>query len=737
MSKIIIVSNRLPIKVVKKNGKMLFRQSSGGLATGVSSIHKTRETSWLGWPGIISRSSAEKDRIKNELAQKGFIPVFLTQKKVEKYYEGFSNRTIWPLFHYFSQYTVYDESLWRVYENVNHYFAEEVLKIYDEGDMIWVHDYQLMLVPEILRQRIPEAPIGFFLHIPFPSFEIFRTLPWRHQILDGMLGADLIGFHTFDYARHFLSSILRLKGLEHELRSVRYNNRHIQIDSFPMGIDYEKYASASKSQAVQKYLYRFIDPNRSRKAIVCVDRLDYSKGLLQRLEAYYLFLKNNPQYQEKVEFYILVVPSRAKVESYRLLKKKIDEYVGRVNGEFGSIEWTPVHYFYRALPFYALVTLYYFADICMVTPLRDGMNLVAKEYVACHQDKPGVLILSEMAGAANELGAALMVNPNDVKSIVQALEDAVDMDKDEQMSRLEDMQQQLSRYDVKKWASDFMAEWDAVLKIRDQINTHILTGEKMQEIEENIAKSKNALVVLDYDGTLVPFVARPEKAHPSPEVVDILRTLNSSESINVVIVSGRDKESLDSFFTDIDIDLIAEHGAWIGEMKDKSRTWRTIAPLSQEWKEEIRHILEQYVARTPGSFIEEKEFSLVWHYRQSDVGLGQQRAHEMRETLSYITANLNLQVLEGVKVVEIKNAGINKGRAVRHLISRFKPETILAAGDDWTDEDMFKALPPDSYSIKANMQESDARYNVKSQESLIVLLERIAERIKNEEFDRL
>ncbi|MBN1479291.1 bifunctional alpha,alpha-trehalose-phosphate synthase (UDP-forming)/trehalose-phosphatase [candidate division KSB1 bacterium] len=731
MSKIIIVSNRLPISISKREGKLLFRRSSGGLATGVSSIHKSKETLWIGWPGLIS-SSQEKANITKELRPRKLVPVFLTQKKIEKYYEGFSNRTIWPLFHYFSEHVYYDESLWRAYENVNHIFAEQVLNFYDKGDMIWVHDYQLMLVPSILRDRYPEASVGFFLHIPFPSFEIFRTLPWRQQILDGLLGADLIGFHTFDYARHFLSSILRLKGLEQEMQTVYYNNRYIRIDSFPMGIDYKKYAAASQSHAVQKYLDRFIDPKRNRKIIVSIDRLDYSKGLVQRLEAFQLFLENNPEYHGKVEFILLVVPSRVKVEYYRQLKKKIDEYVGRINGIFGNMEWTPVHYFYRSLPYYALISLFYYADIGLVTPLRDGMNLVAKEFIACHQDKPGVLILSEMAGAANELGAAILINPNDMNDIVSAIKKAITMDIAEQKERLKHMQNQISRYDVEKWAGDFMTQLEEVIRIRDESGINVLTPEIMTEIENKVTLAKNALCILDYDGTLVPFTNQPEQAKPSRELVALLRTLNNCKSVHVVIVSGRDRESLDAFFADLDVDIVAEHGAWIGNSEGAGRQWHTIAPLSDEWKEEIRHILDRYVIRTPGSFIEEKEFSLVWHYRQSDVGLGQQRAHELRETLSYITANLNLQVLEGAKIVEVKNSGINKGRAVEQLQQRFKPDFILVAGDDWTDEDMFKALPQESWSIKVGMQRSAARYNLKSYESMIELLQRISKRMMNE-----
>lgn len=728
MSKLIVVSNRLPVHVSKKEGKFVFRSSSGGLATGISSIKSDEDMVWVGWPGIISRSAKAKTHIREELAKNNLVPVFLTQNKVEKYYEGFSNRTIWPLFHYFSQHVVYDDVLWRAYESVNHAFATIILDVYEPGDKIWVHDYQLLLLPGILRQHLPEAAIGFFLHIPFPSFELFRTLPWRQQLLDGLLGADLVGFHTFDYVRHFLSALLRLRGLEHEMNTVKHDNRHIRIESFPMGINYDKYADGAVSRPVQKYLQRFPKPHAERKIIVSVDRLDYSKGLLQRLEALYLFLKEHPEYEGKVEYSMLVVPSRSKVESYRLLKKRIDELVGRINGEFGTMDWTPVQYFYRALPFHALMALYRYADIGLVTPFRDGMNLVAKEFVATRHDKTGVLILSEMAGAANELGGALLVNPNDVNSIAQAIKHALEMPVDEQKQRLERMQRQISRYTVEKWADDFMTEWHKVLGLRDRDSTLVLTPEKRETILENVATAENALLILDYDGTLVPFVAQPDDAKPSDDLKNILRTLNTSPHHKVVIVSGRNRESLDTFFADLDIDIIAEHGAWFGRFDGTARKWTRSSRISGHWKDEILNILEQYVMRTPGSFVEEKDFSLVWHYRQSDIGLGRQRAHEMTETLSYITANLNLQVLEGAKVVEIKNASMNKGRAVQQLEAELNPDFILVAGDDWTDEDMFKALP-DSCSLKVGLEQSAAQYNVKTSEDIVSLLQQITERI--------
>ncbi len=719
MSKIIIVSNRLPVQVTRRKGKITLKPSAGGLATGISSIHKKMDMLWVGWPGTVTSSSAEKTQVTKALQKEHLRPVFLTQLKVDKYYSGFCNRTIWPLFHYFVQYVLYDESLWRAYESVNQHFADRVMEFYKPGDFIWVHDYQLMLVPGMLREKAPDASIGFFLHIPFPSFEIFRSLPWREDILRGLMGSDLIGFHLFDYARHFLSSAMRLLGLEHEFSLLQYEDRTVRVDTFPLGIDYEKYAQAHTKTAVKKEISRLSKNTKHRKIILSIDRLDYSKGLLQRLKAYHLLLHRNPEYREKVQLILLVVPSRAQVESYKHLKRNLDEMVGRINGEHGTAGWTPIWYFYRSLPFNSISALYNLSDIGLVTPFRDGMNLVAKEFVASKQDQSGVIVLSEMAGAAGELSEAVLVNPNDINNIVKALEIAVNMNEDEQRQRMKRMNERLQRYDVQRWAEDFFDRLTELKQIQQYHKIQYLNKKIHQGVISRIRESKKVLVLLDYDGTLVPFVPRPEKAKPTPELVKSLNLLNNMPNIELAIISGRDRTTLDGFLHNVSCHKIAEHGAWV---KEKDHDWHTIESLSQAWKEEVRLILDRFVYRTPGSFIEEKEFSLVWHYRKTDVGLGVTRANELIDTLQYMTANLNLQVLEGSKVVEVKNSGINKGRAALYFINNVEPDYILAAGDDWTDEDTFKVLPENSCSIKVGKTASAAQYNVKSYKEILKLL---------------
>ncbi|TNF77077.1 MAG: bifunctional alpha,alpha-trehalose-phosphate synthase (UDP-forming)/trehalose-phosphatase, partial [Bacteroidetes bacterium] len=467
MSKTIIISNRLPVQLQISEGKIEAIPSVGGLATGMKSVHQDGESLWIGWSGLTMEEvpGALEPEIDAALAHHGCSKVRLSQKEVAGFYFGFSNRTIWPLFHYFMEYSEFDLANWKVYEAVNRKFAEALIEKAGEEDVIWVHDYQLMLVPRMVREKRPNLSIGFFLHIPFPSYEIFRTLPWREQILEGLLGSDLIGFHTYDYERHFLSSVRRLLGLEVNFNEIHLEDRVAKVDSFPMGIDYKKFHEAALRHATLREgeesdlqrrlkLHKASTPNA--KFFLSIDRLDYTKGIAKRIKAFEYFLQKYPEYREKVRLIILAVPSRSKVPQYQLLKKEIDELVGRINGEISTVSWTPIWYFYRSLPFDNLIDLYTSCDIAWLTPIRDGMNLVAKEYIATRTDQTGVLILSEMAGAANEVNEALLINPNNFEQVADSLYQAINMPVEEQIERNAPMQKRLERYNVEKWAQDFM-----------------------------------------------------------------------------------------------------------------------------------------------------------------------------------------------------------------------------------------------------------------------------------------
>jgi trehalose 6-phosphate synthase/phosphatase len=667
-------------------------------------------------------TKGERRDIQDKLmAQFNCYPVFLSQNDLDKYYLGFSNKTLWPLFHYFTQYVIHDKNLWEAYKQVNGLFGGVISRIAQKDDIIWVHDYHLMLLPKMIREMLPEVAIGFFNHIPFPSFEIFRLLPWREEILEGLLGSDLIGFHTDDYTRHFLSSVHRLLGYEYHLGEIHVDDRIIKIDTFPMGIAYERFSSSIRDPQVQKEMSKFRKRLPECKIVLSVDRLDYTKGIPERLEIYNAFLERNPTYREKVILIMVSVPSRTQVEHYKLLKRHVDEFVGRINGTHGTIGWAPILYLYRSLPFHALSALYNIADVCLVTPLRDGMNLIAKEYISAKSDGRGVLILSEMAGAAKELGEAIIVNPHNRDEVVVALEKALTMPEGEQIARNRVMQERLQRYDVVRWTNEFKEKLIHTKRHQEEMHARILSLDMKKKLLRDYARAPKRLLLLDYDGTLIPFFGKPEEAQPGGELTQLLERLSADPKNEVVLLSGRAKETLEEWFGALDIGLVAEHGVWI-----KEKNWEMIEPLTEHWKQEIRPILELYMDRTPGALIEEKDFSLVWHYRKASPELSAIRARELIDELVTLTANLNLQILEGSKVVEIKNSGINKGRAALRWIAREQWGFLMAVGDDRTDEDMFEVIPGRGYSLKVGLSSSLARFNLKSHEDVLSLLGELA-----------
>jgi len=721
MSRLIIVSNRLPVTIGKKEGgELIYHPSAGGLATGLNSLDDSINKIWIGWPGKDIRNDWEQEAVRKDLAAQDLVPVFLSKREIKLYYEGFSNKTIWPHFHYFTQFTTYDESYWEAYKSVNRKFADVVIPHIQPGDMVWVHDYQLLLVPEMIRQAHPNISIGFFLHIPFPSYEVFRILPWREQLLNGILGADQIGFHTFGYMRHFLSAAYRITGHEHSVGMLSVNNRAVNVDVFPMGIDYQKYAHTDPSPQDEE-VRKIRELAKRINLVISIDRLDYTKGIPTRLQAFERFLETYPDQHGKVTLVLIVVPSRSNVDQYQDLKHQVDELVGSINGRFGSFDWTPIRYFYRSLNFSELTGLYKAAHIAMITPLRDGMNLVAKEFVASKEvSKQGVLILSEMAGAANELTEAIMVNPQDIQGMADALQRALDMPTADQERRLKSMQSKLKIYNVEHWANTFLTDQQNFMKQQEQQNISRMEDRQLDELYQAFSKAEKRLIILDYDGTLMDFKPDPQAVVPDDELIHLLKSLKSSPQTKLIVNSGRDRDTLQEWLGPLDIDMAAEHGVWI----KRNGEWALNPGLASDWKSEIRDVLENMVERTPGSFIEEKDFSIAWHYRRIDKEFGEKRVREFRDVLLYLTANLDLQVLEGNKVVEIKNAGVNKGKATLNWVDEQDWDFIMALGDDHTDEDTFKALPDHAYTIKVGLSNSVARYNVLSVQEVRQLLNR-------------
>ena len=719
MVKNIIVSNRLPIKISKLNNSFEFTTTSGGLATGMKSFHKQNNSLWIGWPGIgideVDKNSW--DTLSRSLKKGGFYSVNLNNSEIEDFYFGLPNKCLWPLFHYFIEYSIFSESHWESYQSINRKFAEAVLKNIAPGDTIWIHDYQLMLCPKMIRDLRPDVKIGFFLHIPFPSFEIFRTFPKREALLEGVLGADLIGFHTYDYERHFLSSIKRILRLDVNFNKITLGIREIEVNTFPMGIDYERYNLAAKKQVNQKeiekselkkQLQRHKKASRNGKIILSIDRLDYTKGVISRIKAFEMFLTKHPEYLEKVRLIMLTVPSRSDVPEYKQLKRDTDEIVGRVNGKFATVNWTPIWYYYRSMSFEDLIELYSSADIAMITPIRDGMNLVAKEYVATRIHGDGVLILSEMAGASKELFQGLIVNPFDINSMSDAIHQAINMPVEEQKQRNLSMQKRLSRYNVKRWADDFIKTLNSESQSNDNNSIIKIDSKISSKISKAYENAKNRLLLLDYDGTLVEFNEKPALAVPNTQLLNLLTKIINQPNTDLVIISGRDQVFLDKWFGEMKLTLVAEHGYYI-----KNKIWTEKINNNKEWMDNFLPIFNSFTDRTPGTFVEEKQNSLVWHYRKTDPELANNRAVELKTVINSLAPE-GLSLMDMEKAIEITNSQINKGTAVSEIISNKNYDFIICIGDDITDENMFINLDDSAYTVKVGKKTTVAKYYIKN-----------------------
>ncbi|HJX11245.1 MAG TPA: bifunctional alpha,alpha-trehalose-phosphate synthase (UDP-forming)/trehalose-phosphatase, partial [Candidatus Binatia bacterium] len=516
---------------------------------------------------------------------------------------------------------------------------------------------------------------------------------------------------------------LRILGYEHQLGQILAADHVVKVDTFPMGIDFEKFAGAIADPETEREARELRSALTGVRLILSVDRLDYSKGILNRLEGYELFLETNPEYCGKVALLMVVVPSRIGVVRYERMKRQIEELVGKINGRFGGIGWTPLVYQYRNVPQASLAALYSVSDVCLVTPLRDGMNLVAKEYVAAQADGEGVLILSEMAGAAKELPEAIIINPNNRAEIAGALKEALETPIEEQQNRMRVMQRRLRRYNVTRWAGDFLSTLIGVRELQNRIESKFLSVDARNELVARFEASRRRLLLLDYDGTLTPLARHPGLAKPDAPRLELLAKLAGNPKNTVVIISGRDSRTLQAWFGDVPVGLVAEHGAWV---RLAGRPWQRTKALSNEWKQELLPVLETYADRLPGAFVEEKEDSVAWHYRMADPEQAELRAPELVDHLLNLTAKTDLQVVRGSKVVEIRRAGVDKGSAALFWLDHREYDFIIGIGDDTTDEDLFVALPATAVSIRVGISGTHAQYNVRNCADVIDLLRSLA-----------
>ena len=726
MAQVIIVSNRLPISVKKDDAKLVFLPSLGGIATGLSSYVEDPSNIWIGWPGIASDKLTEKDKqlITSELGKHNCYPVFLSQKQIDNFYNGYSNSVLWPLFHNLPAKRFNSAQLdpwWQAYRKVNQQFGEVVVNLANAKSQIWIHDYLLMLLPEILRSQLPTTNIGFFMHIPFPDRKTFIRLPEAKRLTTGILGADLVGFHTASYVHNFVSSIEALKLAVVGENQVSLGPRTIRVAEFPMGIDYAKYATASKSKAVKLAAKDYKRRYARRKVIVSVDRLDPTKGLEQRLQAYGELLKRDPRQLNKVVFAMVAAPSRTDIAVYARLAERLESLAKEINATYGSSKWQPVDYINVAQPFENVAALFQIADVAFIAPLRDGMNLSAKEFVASNH-KHGVLILSETAGAAQELHDAIIVNPREPESLVNALQQALSMRKRELRGRLKRMKKDLSINTVQHWAKNFIDTLQQPIPGTPRL-TRSLSPRISHLLQTDFRRAKKRLLLLDYDGSLVPYSLDYHDAKPSKSLINLLGKLIANRANDVVIISGRSADDLDAWFGSLSVSLVAEHGAAI--KKAGNKTWQSVEKSETDWRQLLLPALEKYARLAPGARVEIKPHSLVWHYRATTPYYAQKYTVIIKRALRPILRAQGLELVQGNKILEIKNPRISKANAAKSWLERDYP-FVLAIGDDITDESLFVSLPATAYTIKVGRGRTAARFRLGSSRDIITLIRKLA-----------
>jgi trehalose 6-phosphate synthase/phosphatase len=605
---------------------------------------------------------------------------------------------------------------WEAYRDVNERFADTIAERWQTGDLVWIHDYHLLLVPAMLRERCPEARIGLFQHIPFPSSDVFRVLPWRAEILQGMLGADLVGFQNHSDLQHFLTAILRILGVEAGVDSVEWGGRQVSAGVHPIGIDFGAFNDPPSVPDVLAELATA--PGVA--TLLGIDRLDYTKGIPRRLLAVERLFERYPRWRRKVRLLQVAVPSREGVLAYQDLRRQVDELVGRINGEWSKFDWTPIQLVHRSFTRHEVATLYRAANVLLVTPLRDGMNLVAKEFVAARADEDGALVLSEFAGAAAELGEAIVVNPHDVDAVADAIDYALCMEDEERRRRMRALRSRVRTSDVRAWSARFL---DVLARTPQRRPTLALDPKGRASLIRDLAGVDDLVVLLDHDGTLAELTPVPSEAIPSDAVVATLGALAAVPSVDVHVVSGRDQGTLSQWYGATGAHLHAEHGAFSAP---PGGAWQSNEAASLgPWREPLIAVMGTFAARTAGAFVEEKAVGLAWHYRAADVEFGASMARELRHHLREFLANAPVEVISGDKVVEVRPTGVHKGRVVAGALAARPGASVIAIGDDRTDLDMFAALPADATTIAVGERIPGARYRLADVAAVHQFLDRL------------
>ena len=664
--RLVIASNRLPFTVESVRSRLELRPTTGGLASALAAVHQHGDNLWVGWPGDCSALDARaRAELDVTLEQRRFVPIPLSGRELIDYYDGICNAALWPVMHYQLERLPLNFPPFEAYRAVNERFAEALISRHRPGDTLWIHDYHLMLVPAMVRRRLPDAQIGFFLHTPFPAGDVFRVLPWRRELLDGILGATLVGFQTAGDAANFGATLRGLMGYAVDASGVIADGRRVDFGTYPVGIDVDRLRGGGRPTR------RFA--RTDCRLFVGVDRLDYTKGIPLRLAAFERLLAAHQSLRGGVQLLQVAVPSREHVPAYGTLRREVEALIARVNVRFGTPTWTPIRYFPESLPPADLAALYRAADVMLVTSLRDGMNLVAKEFVSSRDDEDGVLVLSELTGAAGELQEALTVNPYSVDDLVDTMVHALEMDPEERRSRMVALRLRTSGHTVQNWADRFTSDINAATT--GCLNRPAAAAET---IRASIERGLQVSLALPFEGVLVPDARDASRSGPDPELMHLLRELTLRSGVTVHVVTGFDHELIDEWFDRVPAVLWAEHGLWRREAG--GRRWRLTQWTASEWVDDVRQLMEQFVTSTPGAFVEARATALTWHFGRADAALGQSQAQTLAALLQDAADFLGYEVTVGAGLVEVRAAGLSLHRTVQKIIEMNQSHQVAFVG---------------------------------------------------------
>ncbi|KAF4394662.1 hypothetical protein CsatB_001106 [Cannabis sativa] len=780
--RIIIVANQLPVKAKRRldNKGWSFSWDEDSLLLQLKNgLPDDMEVLYVGSLNADVDANEQDDVSQLLLDKFKCVPAFLPADILSKFYHGFCKQHLWPLFHYMLPYSAthggrFERSLWEAYVAANKIFSQKVIEVINpEDDYVWIHDYHLMVLPTFLRRRFNRLRMGFFLHSPFPSSEIYRTLPVREEILKALLNSDLIGFHTFDYARHFLSCCSRMLGLEYQSKrgyiGLEYYGRTVGIKIMPVGIHMGQIESVLRNPDNEWRVKELRRKFAGKTVLLGVDDMDIFKGVNLKLLAMEQLLRQHPSWHGKAVMVQIANPARARGKDLEEIQDEIHASCKRINETFGRAGYEPIIFIDRPVSLSERAAYYAIAECVVVAAVRDGMNLTPYEYIVCRQGvsssesstdfdgpKKSMLVVSEFIGCSPSLSGAIRINPWNIETTAEAMNEAISMADSEKQMRHEKHYRYVSTHDVAYWSRSFFQDMERTC--RDHFRRRcwgigLSFGFRVVALDPNFKKlsidhivssysrSKNRAILLDYDGTVMPQTSINKV--PSPTVISTINMLCADDKNSIFVVSGRGRDSLGKWFSPCHkLGIAAEHGYYMRWSADKD--WQICGPCNDfGWIQIVEPVMKQYTESTDGSYIEKKESAIVWHHRDADPSFGSCQAKELLDHLESVLANEPVAVKSGQFIVEVKPQGVSKGLVAENIFTTMnengrQADFVLCVGDDRSDEDMFEIIGSamssgvlsnnsSVFACTVGQKPSKAKYYLDDTAEVINMLEALAE----------